>query len=130
MKNKKGWIRIAEAFIAILLITIVLLVIYTRTETKNGISEEIYKVQKVILDEIADNPTLRESVLKNDEDAITNFVSERIPSGFSFSIKICEINNICNLDVFKEEVYSSERVISSTLQEYSPKKLKIFMWLE
>jgi len=128
--NKKAWLRIVEAFIAIILIASVLIVIYSRTIEKPSKSESIYNLQKTILDEIAVDIELRQNVLDNKTENIENFVSERIPAGFKFSVRICDLNDICGLQEYKEEVYSSERIISSTLQEYNPKKLKIFMWEE
>ena len=128
MVNKKGWLRILEAFIAVVLIASFLLVLYSRAVERPKISEEVYQIQKTILDEIASNPELRQAVLNGNEEKIINFTYDRIPSGFEFAMRICEVNEVCGLKEYKEGVYSSERIISSTLEEYSPKKLKIFMW--
>ena len=130
MKNKRGWLRILEAFIAIILITSVLIVLYSRTIEKPRRAEEIYNLQEIILDEIADSLELREAVLNNRIEEIESFVSGKIPGGFAFSIKICEVEEICELEEYKKEVYSSERIISSVLEQYEPKKVKIFMWEE
>ena len=46
MKNKKGWIKILEATIAIMLVSGVLLVMYSRSVDKVDISERVYKLQK------------------------------------------------------------------------------------
>jgi len=126
VKSKKGWIRILEAFLAVALISSVLVFLYVRTITPRG--EDVYNLQKTILDEIAASPILRNATLNSDNNTIMNFVKERIPSGFEFTIRICEPEDICSLPEYKEEVYATERIISSTLLEYSPKKVKIFMW--
>ena len=130
--NKKGWLRIVEAFIAIMLITGALLILYTRTIERPSLSEEIYNFQKTVLDEVAFDPDKREAVLAEPPEVtvIENFVSDRIPPGFDYSVRVCEINEICGLKEYQEEVYSSERIISATLNTYNPKKLKIFMWRE
>ncbi len=128
MVNKKGWIRIMEAFIGIILIAGFLVVLYSNIISPSNKSEELYRFQKIILDEIAENNDLRENVLNNIKDPISDFVDERIPSGFNYTIKICEPGDICSMNEYHEETYSSERIISSTLKKYDPKKIKIFMW--
>jgi hypothetical protein len=80
------------------------------------------------LDEVAQG--YRGDVLSSNTDNIESFVAGRIPSGFEYEIRICEVDDICGLDFYKEEIYSSERIVSSNLTEFAPKKLKIFMWLE
>ena len=130
IKGKKAWLRIVEAVIAIILIASVLTFLYLRTVDKSTSSEEIYKLQKSILDEIADDPELRNAVLNLDESKIKDFTDTRKPYGFNSTVRICEIEDICGLQSYEKEVYSTERVISANLQQYSPKKVKIFMWRE
>jgi hypothetical protein len=130
VNGKKGWLRVAEAFIAIILIVGFLVVLYSKTEEKPRRDEEIYKLQKTILDEIAADPKLREGVLNNKTGEIISFVSRRIPYRFNFTIRICSIDKICGLQYYQGDTYSSERIISSVLEKYEPKKLKIFMWQE
>jgi len=132
MENKKGWLRIIEAFIAILLILGVFVVIYSKVIDRPQKSDYIYNLEKGILDEISFNPDLRAAVLNMNvinEAKLKTFIIART-AGFNFTIKICEPEDICSMETYKKEVYSSERVISSTLEEYRPKKLKIFMWLD
>ncbi len=127
--NKKAWIRIAEAFIAIILITGVLLVLYTRTTRISGKAEEIYRLQESILDEIASDNLLREEILNGMDSGVRSFIATRVPSGFSYDVKICEPEKICEMEEYLDkEIFSTERIISSTLEIYGPKKLKIFMW--
>ena len=63
MENKKGWLRIIEAFIAILLILGVFVVIYSKVIDRPQKSDYIYNLEKGILDEISFNPDLRAAVL-------------------------------------------------------------------
>ena len=132
MQNKNGWLRILEAFIAIILITSVLLVLYVQTINNPKKTEEVYRLQGTILEEIAFDPILRNAILKWDNNTVEDFVSKRVPEEFEFGIKICDINKICELESYigKEgsDVYSSERIISANLTDYKPRKLKIFMW--
>jgi len=134
LKEKRGWLRILEAFIAIILIMGVLIIIYSRTVERPKKAEEIYKLEGTILDEVANSPQLRKAVLNNNTNEIISFVSDRVPPGFNFTIKICELNDICNLQYYIGEegrdVYTTERTVSSILEKYGPKKVKIFMWEE
>ena len=128
MVNKRAMLKILEAFIAIVLIAGVLIVLYVRTTQTNTKEEGVYNLQKTILDEIAASPGLRDSVLNNNTAAIESFTADRIPTSFNFTIKICEIDSVCNMPYYSSDIYSSERIISANLTVYEPKKVKIFMW--
>jgi len=126
----KGWLRIVEAFIAITLILSVFSVMYFKGHSKNSIAEDFDKKMGVILDEVSASFDLREEVLNNNEKAINDFVATRFASGWKISARICNLNELCSLQEYHQEVYSKERLISSTLQKYAPKKLKLFVWQE
>lgn len=125
--NKKGWLRIVEAFIAVLIIASVLLVIISRSA--KPVEEEIHEIQRSILKQIENNETLRADILQNEKQKTTEFISRLIPVQLDFAIKICEIDDICRMEEYVEkDVYADEILISATLQEYAPKKLKMFVW--
>jgi len=64
MKNKRGWIKIVEAFVAVLLIAgVVLIIIDKEYLKKEDISSEVYDTELKILKEIQLNNTLRENIL-------------------------------------------------------------------
>jgi hypothetical protein len=128
VKNRRGWLRILEAFIAIILIAGFLSVIYNLNINKSESSKEVYNFQETILEEIGQDSDLRREVLENNISRIRDFVSNKIPEGFELEVKICDIDEICNLEIYRENTYSSERVISANLDKYGPKKVKIFMW--
>lgn len=131
-RNKRGWIRIVEAFIAVFLIFSLLITLYIKNISKPDISEEIYSLQKALLLEISNNEELRKAVLESNITLILKFLEEKVPKYLNYTIKICSLDEICSLDFYKEEVFSSETVISSTIYKeniaYNPKVIKIFMW--
>jgi len=132
MKNKKAWLRILEAFIAIMLISSVLIVLYTKNVQKTK-KTAVYEFQKTVLDEIATNDELRNAVLGNKssvETLLRGFIMPRVPLEFKFDVKVCELEEICNLNEYHENTFASERTISANLTKYYPKKVKIFMWKE
>ena len=128
MRNKKAWLRIIEAFIAILIVASVLLFTITKAP-KPDRTEEIHKMQRSILEQVASNDALREEIIKNDATNTSSFINFIVDKKWEVRIKICEIVDICKMDDYVEkEIYVDEILISSTLQEYQPKKLKLFMW--
>ena len=130
MKDKKGFLRIVEAFIAILLIIGALLIVYTRVLPGPQIPSQVYNFQKTLLDEIAANETMRNYILQNNPGPAQDFVGARVPAGFESEVKICEPGDICPSTEYHEEIFSTERIISVTLEqeELEPKKIKVFMW--
>ncbi|MFH1307341.1 MAG: hypothetical protein ABIH72_00635 [archaeon] len=128
--NKKGWLRIFEAFIAVILIAGVLIVLVLNQRADRTFEDDIHNLERSILVEIADNPSLRNSTLKTDLAPILAVASPKIPPGMNFTMRVCPIDEICGLQEYREEVYVEEIVISSTIEEYAPKKLRIFIWEE
>ena len=53
-----------------------------------------------------------------------------IPVSWNYATEICELDSICNSASTPndKEVYTTEVVITSTLTQYSPKKLRFFVW--
>lgn len=125
--NEKGWIRIVEAFMAVLLVAGVMLAVYSK-QAITAENEEIIKTMSAILDEVVNDNQLRTDILSNTTINVEAFVKERIPSVMDFKVRICEINAICGLDVYHENTYARERIVSSILQKYDAKKLKLFLW--
>ena len=128
MRNKKGWIRIVEAFIAILIVASVLFVITSRVPIRDR-TEEIHETQRFVLEQIATNNTLRGEILEGNKDNSEIFIENNIPTHWNFTVEICEVDNICGMPFYvEEEVYADEILITSNLTKYSPKKLKLFVW--
>ncbi|MBX4211897.1 hypothetical protein KW787_00365 [Candidatus Pacearchaeota archaeon] len=142
MVNKRGWLRIVEASLAIVII-FGALVALTRT-SKPVIDNSLGERIPVLLDELAQNKDLREQVISYDtnqsEDAqmnkeilnnVNSFIGDRIQASIQHVAIICDPQELCSLSQYPKNagsVYSYERIISSTLQNFSPKKVKLFLW--
>jgi len=131
--NKKGWMRVLEAVIAITILIGVLVYIMASNAPKNNISESVYEKETYILDTISKDEGLREEIINpatpgsypNVDDAILKM----IPETWDFKANVCDLEVICNAGVpVDKEVYASEVVISSTDSKYEPKKLTLFIW--
>ena len=131
-KDIKAWLRIVEAFIAILIVIGVVLVVLTKQSPGANISESVYEKQRQILNIISKNNGLRAFVLAGNNAQINNAISDMVPASWNYATEICELDSICNSASTPndKEVYTTEVVITSTLTQYSPKKLRFFVWVE
>jgi len=133
-RNKKGWLRIIEAFIAILIITGGVLVVLSKKSIDNNSLDRVYEKQKYLLDIIIKDDTSREYILQEDTGNLNSIIQNMIPNNWNFTISICEISDICNNPdppaPKDKEVYATEIIVTSTLNEYNPKKLRFFVWMK
>jgi len=142
-KNKKGWIRIVEAFISVLLVAGVLLtLINTGMIGKSDISENVYNSQTAILREIELDDSLRAEILdlQNNNlpirwedfdtyglNGIKLKIEQRKPEYLNCTAKVCALNEICELDKYEEgDVYAQSVAITANIQNYKPRQLKMF----
>ena len=136
INQKRGWIRILEATIAILLISGVLLVMYSRSVDKVDISERVYSLQQEVLMDIALDSVLRDYALTDDELALDVFADTKMPNAFNFRVRVCALGTACKLnstDVIatrNKDIYVESIVIAGTHDTYDPKKVRLFVWEE
>tara|TARA_B100001971_G_C18048932_1_gene461742 strand:- start:84 stop:488 length:405 start_codon:yes stop_codon:yes gene_type:complete len=129
-KERKAWLRIVEAFLAILIIIGAVLVILSRQEQGAEIDDSVYEKQRQILEIISKNNSLRTEVVSGDNTKINESISKLISPSWNFATNICELDNICSKpgDYQDTEVFATEIIITSNLTNYSPKKLRFFVW--
>ena len=130
IRGKRGVLRILEAFIAVTILFIVLLTIITQQPTGKGEAEkEILALQRNILERVSQDEVLRQEVLEDNPTGVERVVESILPPTFNYSVRICDLNELCNLGSFIDtEVFVDQTVISANLQTYSPKVVKIFLW--
>lgn len=141
MKNKHGWIRIAEAFVAVLLLaSIVLFVISKRDNQTGDISPAIQDIEISILRGIQLNSTIRAEILgTNGEINWTDFstqapntngeINSKIPNYLNCMAKICDSSGPCFLTGVQEKnIYVESAMITSTLNTFKPRIIKLFCW--
>lgn len=133
--GKKGWIRITEAIVAILIMSSVLIVMYTKDVPQVSYSDYVYNLQTRILMDVADRDNLRSATLSSTE-SLTNqtlldYFDESIPSNFNYTVKVCSLSAVtCNANIgdVPSEIFVEDRIISSNLQKYDPKMLRLYIW--
>jgi len=139
MKNKKGWIKIVEAFMAIALLLGFLMVMLVQINKNNQNNSLIEENNLKILRGIETNQTLRNAVLSSVipsnstgtgfSPELNSFLSDNTLLGQNCVLYICEVDNECNLETeINEEIFSSEVLIFSNPTKYSPRKLKVFCY--
>ncbi|MBU2104595.1 MAG: hypothetical protein KKF67_02365, partial [Nanoarchaeota archaeon] len=142
LENKRGWIKIIEAFFAILLIAGVLLFVINKGYPQEDISIKIYEKETEILREIEINSSLRGDILSvslvpvewaNFTSAglikVKNKIISKIPNYLNCSAKLCEINKECKIEQpTLKDVYATSVGIFANAEEYSPKQLRLFCW--
>lgn len=137
--RKKGWIRIVEAFTAILLVTGVLLVVFGNDSKNEDVSSKrIFEQQQGILRHVELNNSLRDDVLSFDPqdlpkgiedfpERLRNAIGAKTPGYLDCDAKICALGSECvSSSGSTGDVYSQKAVIGSSLGSYSPRELKLF----
>ncbi len=134
--NRKGWLRVVEVFFAIILIIGILF--FQIKDISPGSRKNILLLERGILQEIARNNTLRTEILGFDLSGgpaildsssgsqTTDYINARIPGGVNFTLMVCSLTDPCILG--REKVFAQDIFITSTLNQYQPRKLKLFVW--
>jgi hypothetical protein len=144
VENKRGWIRILEATIAVMIVAGVLVVSYGKqVRVGEDPADYFYSLQNQILMDISSRSDLRLLVLSDNETEIDLFVGDRIPSAFGYYLRVCGLGDVydfCKIDeaavvaeikdksVFVEEVVISADLGNGSNAEYDPKKVRLFVW--
>jgi hypothetical protein len=135
IKNKKAWLRIAEAFIAILLILSVILIVVSKHRAETNRGEEIARLLASTLDSISKDENLRGQILSNNTFGVNETIEKIVPFWMAYSTRICSYDDICSnptnySEYESKNVYSDEIIVAANLT-YRPQnatKLKVFFW--
>jgi len=127
-----------EAVTAILIMASVLIVLYTNNVPEVDYSGYVYNLQIGILIDIAQDDILRNETLKSTEVPnnvslmLVNFVKQKLPENFDFDLRVCNISSTSclseNASKVESQVYVEDRIISSNLEKYDPKIIRLFVW--
>ncbi|MEI7719240.1 MAG: hypothetical protein WCI72_05210 [archaeon] len=132
--NKRGWIRITEAVVAILIMASVLIVLYTSEPQQVSYSDYVYDLQVRLLMDVADSASLRNATLYSNgtqiDDKLIEYFNNSVPLNFNYTIYVCNLNaTSCNIKIdTTREIMVEDRIISSNLQKYDPKLLRLYIW--
>jgi len=137
-KNKKGWVEVVEAFMAIVFLLGVIFMIIGSDKIQRTDNVFHEGAEHDILLKLQANETLRQEVISQSDftidsndtgfsAVIKNFLDENTIYGSTCYTKICDSVGECNIDRDLEgDVYTSDVLITSSLTTYSPRKVKMF----
>lgn len=137
INNKKGWVRITEAFIAVLVIVGVMILVVGVNDRGDISNTNTYEFQTNLLHEIQLDSSLRNEILgTSGEVNLTDFpsgtknkITGSIPVNLECDAKLCDPSSSCSIDVEKEtNIYTEFVLISSNITTYNPRILKISCW--
>jgi hypothetical protein len=143
MKNKRGWIRLVEAFLSVLLIAMVLVIIINNQNIKtNDAPTSVYNYEIYMIKSVELNDSLRNDiVLMSDSNLPSNWENSTFPinvknkitnltlSSLFCEAQICQTNSSCDFwQEIKSDIYTQRVFISSSYQNYNPRQLKLFCW--
>jgi hypothetical protein len=138
MVNKRGFLRVVEATIAVIIILVAF--VFLSAQRAAPESRDVGTVLPGLLDEVARNLTLREEVAGNyDEDSVESSIELTLNAklenpSVNLAVEICNITEVvCFLEPYPDtesDIFASERVISSSIKDenFNPKKVKVFLW--
>ncbi|MBR9704155.1 hypothetical protein GOV12_01995 [Candidatus Pacearchaeota archaeon] len=137
-KDKIAWLRIIEAFLAILIIFAVIISIIASKENKSNLDKETYEKMEYVMDLIQKNETLRTEIIQNpidsDNSDVEDEINKIIPGAWEFDTKICQLDLICTPDnvapLIDKEIYYSEKIFTATSDLYMPRKLTLAVWMK
>ena len=133
MVNKKGFVKLLEAVIAIILIFIfITLIIPRKAQEQTTIPREITATQDIIIEGIQSDEILRQKILDNNDNTLQDFINSKIPENIGVYFIICQINSPCipasNILPTREAVYTKSLVISDNYAGNPPKLFKLYLW--
>lgn len=149
MRGKRGWLRILETTIAVMIVASVMLVSYTEhLQQEVSLAEYSQSLQNGILFDIVSSVELRLDVLNVSVDnrsdsyyvVVDDFVNSRVPVGFGYLLRICNIGDVCKMDsvsylaTLDKDIFVEDKIISSEIgvgggvELYNPKKVRLFFW--
>ena len=131
INDKRGWIRVLEVFLAILIVMGALLVGVSDLNSNQDSDIQIYEKQREILELINKNEGLRDDIIGGVNSNVNLFIEELIPNYWEFETKICKLKQNCSKPTaYYGDVYSTEIMIAASLRNNNPKKLRFFVWME
>jgi len=140
LKNKRGWLRILEATIAVLLVTGALGIVYSKqlARVEPGPDEYILSLQEKILLDVAHNKTFRKASVSGDVDqflVVQDYAREVVPLNYNLSLQACSLNDPCKLSpgaytlTVGKLVFAEDTIIATDIDSnYAPVRVRLFIW--
>ncbi|MEK6909147.1 MAG: hypothetical protein AABX23_03790 [Nanoarchaeota archaeon] len=134
MVSRKGIARMIELLIAIILISIILILAYKQNLPSQE-TQDLSEFARDLLSEISVRENLRNEIIR-EQTNVNNmvntlaFVNNSLPDYISFELRSCVITSSCGQSAYVGNVFSAERIISTSKSDFNPIKLRLFLWVE
>lgn len=134
MVSNKGIARMIELLIAIIIISAILIITYKQNLPSQE-TQDLAEQARDILSEISTIDNLRDEVIASDVN-VSNmpntiaYINSTLPDYILFELRACIISSSCGQLAYVGDVYSAERIISASRNEFAPVKLRLFLWVE
>ena len=124
----KGIMKTLEAVIAILMVLVVYVIIFSATVLPpdfTTINDQLTAFTSLkVLDQ---SNQLRKYVLENDTTTIANELSSLMPSGLSYQVAIC--TTVCAAPAINStNIFSVGYIVSGDLGSFAPRQVIVYMW--
>ncbi|MEK6915948.1 MAG: hypothetical protein AABW89_05410 [Nanoarchaeota archaeon] len=134
MVNRKGFVRVAELLIAVTVISIVLLISYKQT-VPNIETQDLSELARDLLSEISLDEDLRTEIIVSQTNSTRmirtkDFINSSVPDYIEFELRACDVSNACGQSSYVGDVFSAERIISTSKHIFNPVKIRLFLWVE
>jgi len=144
--NNKAWLRIMEAFIAVLLVASAVLFIAISNKGSD-IPDVVYDRGRGILEIISNNETFRGEIINdidltsvncktvpsNNNYKFIDYIKKNLPPTWDFVVNICKPNKFSNEGVpinLVNDIYVSETIITANPESYTnPRKIRLLIWI-
>jgi len=139
VRNKRGWIKVIEASISILMIaSVVLVVLAQNPKLQDEFNTKAIEEENNMLLEIQNNQTLRNEILSHAQDTLTfdqdensNILSKWLfystPEYLECSLLSCDPTVSCNkVSKDSKDLYVKQIVITSNKQTMNPRIVGLF----
>ena len=137
-KNNRGWIRIIEAFMSIILILGILAVSLNPGRVIGEETKKIYEMEQTISKEIQLDYDSRNEILNygtlpvgwdSFSSNLKNQIENRKLNYMNCTGQVCSLNDMCELSNLPEKnIYVQEIPIVAKADVYDARKLKLFCW--
>ena len=143
-KEKRGWIRIVEAMIAIILIAAVVLIAISQSQRLNpDISEKVYTAENSMLTQVQLNSSARAEILNVSGSGLPllwsgfpsllpntwEIINQSTLGSMQCEGQICLTSDPCLLgNPPGKTIYAQSVIIAANLTVYNPRLLKVFCW--
>jgi hypothetical protein len=138
--NKRGWIRVVEAFAAILLLAAVILAVVNTASTSTDITSKVYDDERIILESVQFDSSLKASVMSvansslpiNIDDPgfpadVKAKITSMTPGYLTCTANLCRIDDACLLeDAPNKDIYSLSAGFFANLDTNIPRKMVLY----